>query len=366
MRHSIVNSCVKAFLVGISFGLGTITSVAIAVTVSATFESGDILTASNMNIIKTAVESIPHWEKSSVDAYFKSNTDDDNTGKVGIGTDTPIARLDVRNTGTEDILNLYDDTSEVMTVLDGGNVGIGITNPTTKLDISGTVNATAFVGDGSGLTGISTNLWSQSSGNIYYNSGNVGIGIASPSNALHIDTDYGIAFKISQQGNINFTFENNGSSGIFEIIDNSSKIHFEPGMDSYLEDGNLAINATSAGTYELFISGDMYTSAGCDGCSDVRWKSNIKPIEKALDKVNKLVGVTFYWKSKEYPDRFFHTGREIGLIAQDVEKIIPELVYQDEGYKFLRYEKLTAILVEAVKELKNENDELRTKIKSLE
>jgi len=66
------------------------------------------------------------------------------------------------------------------------NVGIDVANPTQKLDVNGTVKATAFEGDGSALTGISSGQWTESGGNIYRSSGNVGIGTTSASTDLHI------------------------------------------------------------------------------------------------------------------------------------------------------------------------------------
>ncbi len=68
---------------------------------------------------------------------------------VGINTTTPGAKLDVRNSGTEDILNLRDGTTEIMTVLDGGNVGIGVTNPSVKLQVNATAEGAVRIVDGS-------------------------------------------------------------------------------------------------------------------------------------------------------------------------------------------------------------------------
>ena len=68
-----------------------------------------------------------------------------------------------------------------------GNVGIGkIPDAGKKLDVNGTVKATAFEGDGSALTGITSGQWTESSGDIYRSSGNVGVGINSPAQTLHV------------------------------------------------------------------------------------------------------------------------------------------------------------------------------------
>jgi len=90
--------------------------------------------------------------------------------------------------------------------------------------------------------------------------------------------------------------------------------------------------------------------------SDQRWKKNIQPLESSLEKISNLQGVSYEWKIDEYPDVGMKEGKQIGLVAQDVEKEIPELVSEDkDGYKAVSYTKLTAVLVEAVKELKAEN-----------
>jgi trimeric autotransporter adhesin len=80
--------------------------------------------------------------------------------------------------------------------------------------------------------------------------------------------------------------------------------------------------------------------------------------------VSNLQGVTYEWKMDEYPGFGLTEGKQIGLIAQDVEKVLPELVSEDkDGYKAVSYTKLTAVLVEAVKELKAENEQHLTRLK---
>lgn len=93
-------------------------------------------------------------------------------------------------------------------------------------------------------------------------------------------------------------------------------------------------------------------TAGSGCCSDRRFKENITPIVSALEKLTKLQGVTFTWNRNEYPRRFFTDDPQIGVIAQDVEAVIPEVVHTDkEGFKLVEYDKLTAVLIEAVKEM---------------
>jgi Chaperone of endosialidase len=90
--------------------------------------------------------------------------------------------------------------------------------------------------------------------------------------------------------------------------------------------------------------------------SDGRWKKNVQPLESSLEKIAHLQGVSYDWKKDEYPDVGMTEGKQIGLVAQEVEKVLPELVSEDkDGYRGISYSKLTAVLVEAVKELKAQN-----------
>jgi hypothetical protein len=92
--------------------------------------------------------------------------------------------------------------------------------------------------------------------------------------------------------------------------------------------------------------------------SDERLKDNISNIPNALEKVESLRGVEFDWNDNQE----VYEGHDIGVIAQDVEKVLPEIVEnRDNGYKAVKYEKLTAVLIEAVKELSARVKELENK-----
>ena len=106
----------------------------------------------------------------------------------------------------------------------------------------------------------------------------------------------------------------------------------------------------------LSVAGDVIAFGAP---SDVRLKENIKPIESALDKVMKLQGVTFDWKKS---DNLLDIKEDIGFIAQDVQKVIPELVRENkDGMLSMRHQGIAPILLEAIKELKQEIEELKSK-----
>ena len=92
--------------------------------------------------------------------------------------------------------------------------------------------------------------------------------------------------------------------------------------------------------------------------SDERLKDNITPIEGALDKVNQIGGYGFDWN-----DNSEHSGHDVGVIAQEIEKVLPEVVVdRDTGYKAVRYDKIVALLIQAVKEQQLQIDELKSKL----
>ena len=100
--------------------------------------------------------------------------------------------------------------------------------------------------------------------------------------------------------------------------------------------------------------------------SDKRLKENIRPIPWAVDKVKQINGVYFDWiPLSEEEEKTIHgnKGHDIGVIAQEIEEILPELVTtRDNGYKAVKYDKIVALLIEAIKEQQGEIDELRRRI----
>ena len=92
--------------------------------------------------------------------------------------------------------------------------------------------------------------------------------------------------------------------------------------------------------------------------SDIRLKDNIKSIDKALDKVNSIQGIEFDWIEKE--EVHGNSGHDIGVIAQEVEKVLPDIVTtRDNGYKAVKYEKIVPLLIEAIKDLSKQVDGLK-------
>ncbi len=101
--------------------------------------------------------------------------------------------------------------------------------------------------------------------------------------------------------------------------------------------------------------------------SDIRFKKDIHTLKSSLEKVLKLRGVTYEWDKDKVHGAGYKDGKQIGLIAQEVEKVLPELVHTDsDGYKSLSYDKLGPVLIEAMKEQQKEIEEKDARIAKLE
>jgi len=93
--------------------------------------------------------------------------------------------------------------------------------------------------------------------------------------------------------------------------------------------------------------------------SDKCLKENIQPIENALDKLDKIGGYTFNWNNQV--EIHGYEGHDIGVIAQEIESILPEIVTtRDNGYKAVKYEKIVPFLIQCIKELKDEIHDLKS------
>ena len=130
--------------------------------------------------------------------------------------------------------------------------------------------------------------------------------------------------------------------------------------------GGVGIGTTDPGSYRLYVNGTAYSTGGWQS-SDERLKNIISGIESPVERLEKLKGVKFEWKTDEYPEKGLPEGTHYGLIAQEVEKVFPEVVGEDnEGYKTLSYNELIPVLIEAIKEQEKTIKEQEKRIEMLE
>jgi hypothetical protein len=141
-------------------------------------------------------------------------------------------------------------------------------------------------------------------------------------------------------------------------------------------------NGIPTATDRLQVFGDIRVgTTGANGCiksfdgnpltgtcaSDRRFKKDITPFPRVLDQFTALQPVHYFWRATEFPEQHFGGSRAYGLIAQDVEQVLPELVVtNDDGFKAVDYSELPLLTIQAVKDLKSENDALTQRVAELE
>lgn len=139
-------------------------------------------------------------------------------------------------------------------------------------------------------------------------------------------------------------------------------------------DGEVGIG-TTVPLNLLHVNGDVrigacvYSAAGptVSCASDARFKKEIRPLPALLDRVASLAPVRYSWRADEFPERSFGEGEAVGLVAQDVERALPELVTTDaDGYKAVDYGTLPLLAIQAIRELKEKNDTLERRLAAIE
>ncbi|RZA26139.1 MAG: tail fiber domain-containing protein, partial [Proteobacteria bacterium] len=244
-------------------------------------------------------------------------------------------------------------TSAYMTIAADGKVGIGTATPPTPLQVIASSSSDPDV------NGIRVYNATASAGNNAVLAASVNG--ASSGNPL-------ISFDIS--GVTGWTAGiDNADSDKFKISNAWNSLTFATKM-TIQTDGAVGIGTTTPSD-KLHVAGDVRVGTGTTGClkdadatviagscsSDIRFKKDIKPLGRILDRISLLRPSSYYWRSDEFPDRHFGLSKQIGLIAQDVLKVIPELVAMDDtGYYRVNYSGIPMYLLGAVIDLKGDFD----------
>lgn len=124
--------------------------------------------------------------------------------------------------------------------------------------------------------------------------------------------------------------------------------------------GSIIKSANSITGSSLLVNGPITATGDITAffSSDERLKDNVTPIANPIEKLKSIGGYEFDWNSKSDNE-----GHDVGVIAQEIESILPEIVVdRDNGYKAVRYEKIVALLIEAIKEQQSQIDELKSKL----
>jgi hypothetical protein len=129
--------------------------------------------------------------------------------------------------------------------------------------------------------------------------------------------------------------------------------------DVLVENGKVAIGTTDPLYFKLNVNGDAGKPGGgmWSTLSDSRMKRDIEPMADTLDRLLSLHGYTYEYTAEAVHDRLALPGRQMGLLAEEVEQVFPDWVNKDdEGYRYLTERSTTALMVEALRDLRAEKD----------
>ncbi len=257
--------------------------------------------------------------------------------------------------------------NERMRITSAGNVGIGITAPEQPLHV---VKHSTGTGDTRDDVSIFESRYATTTSTSYYPAVNL---------VRQIPVSTYVASSQIYGGTLNFGFRTPGSNTFMDIAniftfsrDATTNIQFftRTGMtNGNPNGGTLAANMSLSGDV-LYVGNLTGLSAALmtdgngnivRGISDGRFKKDIVPIDHAMEKVMKLKGVYYNYKDTAR----FGSKHQIGFIAQDIEKVVPEVVSDGSEYKTVNYQYLTALLAEAIKEQQQQIETLKAEHKAL-
>ena len=254
-------------------------------------------------------------------------------------------------------------STERMRIDSSGNVGIGDSSPTYRLEVSTGTETADQIGlhvrndSSKGLFIIPTA--NDSGYNFNTRSGDTVV-TTTQGEHLVVGAKDGAAFRFSggtSSSNSGNTITTGNRIGIGTVFYDSTQQPSEA-LDI---NGSARFRAVGAGTgvNSLYITSNGTLSTVS---SDIRLKEKIEPLTNSLEKLLQLSGVTYSWIGQE--------EKRIGFIAQEVEKVIPELVFtnnnNEEKYKGIHLDNITAVLVEAIKEQQKIIEELKLRVTNLE
>lgn len=276
------------------------------------------------------------------------------TGNVGIGTTAPVDKLDV-NGSIRFRANTPSFTGAIDSgVLDFVPTSIFPTDPQIRLAAIGTATVGSSI---CFITGLSTTVAERMR---ITSSGFVGIGTTAPTYRLQVSDTIA---SVTAFGNF-AALQSIGGTGYRWSLNNDSTFRLQYTTNGFstittplfvTSNGALGVGVTPTNTAgRLEAANDIVAFSS----SDKRWKTNIKNIDSPLEKISQINGVEFDWIEDEPVHG--NKGHDIGVIAQEIEKILPDAVQtRESGMKAVKYEKVIPLLIEAVKEQQKQIEELK-------
>jgi len=240
--------------------------------------------------------------------------------------------------------------------------GLTAGNSTTATNLAGGAAGSMPIQSGAGTTGF---IPIGTAGTVLTSNGTTATWQATSGLSANTATNLagGGAGRIAYQTGVGQTgFTNSGTVGQI-LISNGL------GAPTWATSATITGGGTG-GTGVLLVQGDINATKEITAyySSDERLKENITTIENALEKIRSLKGVMFDWKDSVLEDKggedgYFVRKHDTGIIAQEVNKVLPEVVAtRNDGFLAVRYEKLAGLIIQAINELADEVDKLKKKI----
>ena len=235
------------------------------------------------------------------------------------------------------------DGGQLTNVAPIGGTNISVAGTTVNLDDSITLTGTVTA-----ATGTFVYQYFESSSTIITSGSNVFGNDATDTQQITGSIFNTGSFNVSGSSMLSGSLSITGSTNVIGAVSASTTGRFS----------SLGINTAPSGVAgAILATNDVVAFA----TSDERLKENLEPIGSAVEKVEQMTGYTYNWVPME-DIHVYGDMKDIGVIAQEVEKILPELVSDREnGYKAVKYDKLTAVLIQAVKELSERVKQLENK-----
>jgi hypothetical protein len=273
-------------------------------------------------------------------------------GRVGAGTLIPAAMFD-GNTGAGIGVKGRSES-------DDGVVG--------RTEASGKSGVYGHSDDGFGVTGRSDNNFAvaaigggDASG--YDNMGDLLLG-GTYGEIFH----FGTMLNVYANGGIGMFLDHddNMTHASFGVFEGGGALIFDVNEEGDVQiSGDVELGPVSVPGHRLFVAGTSYCTGGWQ-TSDLKYKRDVEGIDGALGKIMDLRGVRFAWKADEYEAMGFPEGRHYGVIAQEVESVLPEVVGGIPGEeRTVAYSEIIPVLIEAVKTQQVEIEALRAEITRL-
>lgn len=250
----------------------------------------------------------------------------------------------------------YNSLSPVRNIFIGYQAG--------RKNLNGQYNV--YLGDRAGTEGggyYNTVLGAQAASTNNFGNGNVVIGYVAGRDMVSTNNVYlGVAAGYNNTGTVGGNvFIGYYAGEALSTQDNrlaiSNRTPGNPLIYGEFDNHSVVINGTNPNSYNFYVSGTAGGSSSWNSLSDMRLKTNILTISSALQKVLQLRGVSFDWKDPNV----FDDKKHIGFLAQEVEKVIPEVVNNKGDNYSMQYAPITALLVEAIKEQQQEIETLKQK-----